>query len=152
MPVDLIPNPAASFGETYLGGGVVTEAYLNSDTVPLPNGTLVSLSPLTAPSLGPVTIKRSTITPDAYMLGVVVNAPTGGVLPGQVATIVTEGYALALFAATTTAGHYALQGTGTAGTCADSATATNAQTLGVVLSSVTIAAGTALVPIYVHRM
>jgi hypothetical protein len=58
---------------------------------------------------------------------------------------------LGLFGATTTAGHFANVGATTAGTFVDSATPTNNLTMGTILSSVTIAAGTALVPMYLGR-
>jgi hypothetical protein len=64
MPVDLLTNPAAYFGETYIGGGQVVEYYNNADTVPLTNGMLVSLIAIVAPSLGPATVKRSPTVAD----------------------------------------------------------------------------------------
>jgi hypothetical protein len=150
MPVDLLTNQGL-FGETYVGGGTLVEQYVNSDTVALQNGNLVSLVAIVAPSLGPATVKWSPTTADGFILGVVINAPTGGVPVGGVASVVTRGFALCLFAATTTAGHFANVGATTAGTFVDSATATNNLTMGTILSSVTIAAGTALVPVYIGR-
>jgi hypothetical protein len=150
MPTDTLINQGL-YGETYVGGGQVVEYYNNGDTVPLTNGTLVSLIAIVAPSQGPATVKRSPTTADGFILGVVTNAPTGGVPVGLPVAVVTRGFALGLFAATTVAGHYALVGATTAGTLLDSATATNALTMGTILSSVTIAAGTALVPLYVGR-
>ena len=82
-----------------------------------------------------------------------ISAPTGGYLPGAVGVqVVVEGWALALFGANTTAGHLALSSTVTAGICVDAAAATLGQTIAYILESVTIGAGTALVPVYVHKM
>jgi hypothetical protein len=158
MPTDQLVNPAGLYtagtagGPVYTAGETVLQAIYDPGQVGnLVNGNLVSLMPVTAPATGPVNIKKSTTTADAYVLGVVVGATGTGYPPGSNVQVQILGLCLCLFAATTTAGHYALQGTGTAGTLIDSATATNGVTLGVILSSVTIAAGTALVPVYLDR-
>jgi hypothetical protein len=150
MPVDLLTNPGALFGETYIGGGQVVEYYPNGDTVALTNGQLVSLIAIVAPSLGPATVKRSPTTADGFILGCVINAPTGGYPVGSPVAVCTRGFALALFIANTTAGHFANVGATTAGTFVDSATATNNLTMGTILSTVTVA-GSALVPVYIGR-
>jgi hypothetical protein len=155
MPVDQITNPTAEEGEAYLGGGQVVEMYQYDPAASgnLLNGMTVALEALTSPSVGPVLIKKATTTPDFLMLGIVTGAPTGGYTPGQVVEVVVDGYALALFDANnTTAGHLGLQSSTTAGDLTDSATATLGKTMCTILSSVTIASGSALVPVYVHKM
>ena len=155
MPVDQLVQSTTQEGLTYIGSGKVVEQYqfdpAGSGTIA--NGTLVSLQNLTSPSVGPVLIRQSTTTADFKMLGVAINPPTGGYLPGSIVQVVVEGYALALFDAhNTTAGHLGLQSVTTAGSLVDNAAATLGQTMCVVLESVTIASGTALVPVYVHKM
>ena len=154
MPVDLAVNPTAEESETYLGGGIVTGYYqfdpAGSGTIL--NGTACAFQTLTAPSIGPLLIRPTTTTQGFNIAGVAIGAPTGGYLPGSIVQIVVEGWALALFGATTTAQHLALSSTGTAGIFVDSASATLGQTMGVILEAVTISSGTALVPIYVHKM
>jgi hypothetical protein len=78
-------------------------------------------------------------------LGVAVDAPAGGYVPGQVVKIKTAGVAEVLFddAGNTTFGHLAIQSATVAGQALDSAAATLAKTLGVILETVTVtAAGT----------
>ena len=155
MPVDQITNPTAQESEAYISGGRVVEYYQfdSAGSGTMPNGTLVTLQALTSPSVGPALIRQSTTTADFKMLGVVTNAPTGGYLPGQVVEVCVEGFCLALFDAhNTTQGHLGLQSVTTAGSLVDSATATLGQTMCTVLETVVIAAGTALVPVYVHKM
>ena len=154
MPVDQITNPTAQEGETYLSGGQVVELYQfdPAGAGTLVNGSLVALQTLTAPSLGPALIRPTTTTQGFNILGIVVGAPTGGITPGGIVMVCVEGFALALFGATTTAQHLALSSTTTAGICLDSASATLGQTIAVILEAVTIASGTALVPVYVHKM
>lgn len=155
MPVDQIINSTAEEGETYISGGRVVEYYRYDPSASgnLINGTLVTLEALTSPSTGPVLIDKATTTPDFLMLGVIVNAPTDGVAPGGVAEVCVEGFCLALFDANdTTAGDLGLQSATTAGSLTESATATLGKTMCTILESVTIASGTALVPVYVHKM
>lgn len=155
MPVDLITNPTAEESESYISGGRVVEYYQydSSQSGNLVNGTLVAMESLTSPSTGPALIKKATTTPDFLMLGVVTNAPTGGYAPGSVVEVCVEGFCLALFDANnTTAGHLGLQSSTTAGSLTDSATATLGKTMCTILEAVTISSGTALVPVYVHKM
>jgi hypothetical protein len=155
MPVDSIIQPTTEEGESYISGGRVVEYYQydSAQSGNLVNGTLVAIETLTSPSVGPALIKKATTTPDFLMLGVIVNAPTGGVAPGGIAEVCVEGFCLALFDANnTTAGHLGLQGATTAGSLTDSATATLGKTMCTILESVTISSGTALVPVYVHKM
>jgi hypothetical protein len=155
MPVDQIVQPGVQEGETYIASGTVVQTYIYdpAQVGNLVNGNLVSVEALTFPSQGPALIKKSTTTADAFMLGVVINAPTGGYTPGSVVMVQTEGFCLALFDAhNTTAGGYGLQSVTTAGSLVYNAAATNALTMCVVLENVTIASGTALVPVYLHRM
>jgi hypothetical protein len=158
MPTDQLVNPAGLYtagtagGPVYTAGETIIQAiYDPAQAGNLVNGNCVSLEPVTAPATGPVMIKKSTTTADSYVLGIVVGAPTGGYVPGSNVQVQVLGLCLCLFAATTVAGNYALQGTGTAGTLMGSATATSGITLGTILSAVTIAAGTALVPVYLDR-
>jgi len=158
MPTDQLVNPAGLFtagtagGPVYTTGVVVVQAiYDPAQSGNLLNGNLVELEPITAPATGPILVKKSATVADNYILGVVVGAPTGGYAPGSNVQIQTQGVCLCLFAATTVAGNFAIQGTGTAGTLAGSGTATTGVTMGVILSAVTISAGTALVPVYLDR-
>jgi hypothetical protein len=155
MPVDQIMNPTAEESETYISGGRLLEYYQfdPAGAGTMPNGTLVSLQNLTSPSVGPALIRQSTTVVDFKLLGVVTNAPTGGYVPGQVVEVCVDGFCLALFDAhNTTAGHLGLQSVTTAGSLVDAAAAVLGQTMCVVLEAVTIGAGTALVPVYVHKM
>ena len=155
MPVDQIVQPTTQEGETYIASGnvIALHQFDPAGAGVILSGQLVSLQNLTAPSTGPVLIRQSTTVVDFKLLGIAINAPTGGYLPGSIVQVVVEGFVLALFDAhNTTAGHLGLQSVTTAGTLVDAAAATNAQTLGVVLEAVTIASGTALVPFYVHKM
>ena len=153
-PAKELVNPLAEEGEDASYGGVVQ--YFQYDPAAsgnLVNGNLVVLEDLTAPSTGPVLIKKATTTPDFRMLGVVASAPTGGYTPGSSVEVVTEGVCLALFDANNTVvNHLAICSSTTAGTLTDSSTATVGKTMGTILEAVTISSGTALVPIYLHKM
>lgn len=86
-------------------------------------------------------------------LGVAVDAPAGGYAPGQVVKIKTAGVAQVLFDDnSTTFGHLAIQSAATAGQATDSATATLAKTLGVILETVTVSAAGTLVPVLIRIM
>ena len=154
MPVDLIGNYNTQEGETYIGGGVVVEQYQYDPAQAgnLVNGNLVVFEDLTTPSIGPVLIKKSTTTADFRMVGIVINAPTGGYVPGSIVQVVVKGWCLALFDANNTVvNNLALQSTTTAGTLTNNAAATLGKTMGVVMEAVTIASGTALVPCYIGK-
>ncbi len=156
MPVDQIVNPAGTESETPSNGSVVEYYQLNpsSDEI-LINGNLVSLVALTAPATGPVLIDLAETTPNQFMLGVVVDAPTGGYLPGSIVAVQVEGTALALFDENnTTAGHGGVQSSTTEGTLTDAAiseTTVLGTVMCIILSSVTLGA-VGLVPVYLHRM
>lgn len=155
MPVDLITNPTAEESETYIGGGQVIETYQYdpAQSGNLLNGNLVVFEDLTAPSTGPVLIKKATTTPDFRMVGVVINAPTGGYTPGSVVQVCVKGWCLALFDANNTVvNNLGICSSTTAGTLTNSATATVGKTMGTVMSAVTISSGTALVPFYCGKM
>lgn len=157
MPVNQLVNPLAEEGESASYGAVVEYfQYDPAQSGNLVNGNLVSMEALTAPSTGPVLIKKSTTTPDLLFVGIVVNAPTGGYTPGSAVAVLVKGVALALFDANnTTAGQIAIQSSTTAGTCTegtDAATVQVGTVVGIILESVTIGSGTALVPLYVNKM
>ena len=149
-PAKTLTNPLAEEGESASYNGLVMEIqYDSAATGNLVSGTLVAIET----GSGPFVVKKATTTPDFLMLGVVVDAPTNGVAPGGVATVLVEGITQALFDANnTTAGHLALESSTTAGTLTDSATATLGKTMGTILQTVTIASGTALVWIYLHKL
>lgn len=153
-PAKELVNPLAEEGEDASYGGVVQYfQYDPAQSGNLVNGNLVVFEDLIAPATGPVLIKKATTTPDFRMLGVVVDAPTGGYTPGSSVAVATEGVVLALFDANNTVvNHLALCSSTTAGTLTDSSTATVGKTMGTVMEAVTIASGSALVPIYLHKM
>lgn len=154
MPVNQIVNPTAEEGEnaSYGNHSIMVE-YDSAQSGNLVNGTLVAIEGVTSPPTGPFLIKKTTTTPDFLMLGVVVNAPTGGVAPGGVAEVLTEGICQALFDANnTTQGGLGLQSSTTAGSLTYSATATLGKTMCTILQTLTISSGTALVWVYVHKM
>jgi hypothetical protein len=153
-PAKQITNPLAEEGETADNGNLVLVIeYDSAGSGNLVNGTVVAIETVASATGVTKLIKKVTTTPDFLMLGVIVDAPTGGVAPGQAAHVLVEGIAPVLFDANnTTAGHLALQSSTTAGSATDSATATLGKTLGTILASVTISSGTALVDTYVHKM
>jgi hypothetical protein len=153
-PSKELVNPLAGEGEDASYSSVVEYyQYDSAASGNLVNGNVVALEDLTAPSTGPVLIKKATTTPDFRMLGVVVDAPTGGYTPGSSVAVLVEGIALVLFDANNTVvNHLGIQSSTTAGTLTDSSTATLGKTMALVLEAVTIASGTALVPCYVHKM
>lgn len=153
-PANQLVNPLAEEGEAAsYGAHVINVQWDPTASGTLVNGNVVALLDLTAPSTGPVQVKKATTTPDFRMLGVVVSAPTGGYLPGAAVEVVTEGIALVLFDANNTVvNHLGIQSSTTAGTLTDSATATLGKTMCTILEAVTISSGTALVPCYVHKM
>lgn len=150
-PVNQITNPLAEESEAASNGGVVEVwEYDSAQSGNLVNGTLVAVE---TGAQSPPLIKKATTTPDFLMLGIIVDAPTGGYTPGSACHVLVEGKVQALFDANnTTAGHLGLQSSTTAGSLTDSATATLGKTMVVVLQTVTIASGTALVWCYVHKM
>lgn len=86
-------------------------------------------------------------------LGVAVDAPAGGYLPGAVVKIKTGGKVDVLFDDnSTTYGHLAIQSASVAGEALDSATATVGKTLGFILESVTISAAGTPVPVWLRIM
>ena len=150
MPVNQLTNPLAEEGESASYGHHEIEiVYDSAASGNLLNGNVVVIEPTNIPFV----IKKNTTTPDGFLLGVVVGAPTGGYTPGSVVQVLTYGIMQVLFDANnTTAGHFAIQSSTTAGTATDSATATVARTLGVILQTVTISSGTALVWVLVKEM
>ena len=151
-PAKQLVNPLAEENETADNGNLVLVCeYDSSQSGNLVNGTLVAIE--TESSDTTILIKKATTTPDFLMLGVIVDAPTGGYAPGQACHVLVEGKVDALFDANnTTAGHLGIQSSTTAGSLTDSSTATVGKTMGTILESVTISSGTALVPIYLHKM
>lgn len=153
-PSKELQDPLGGEGESSTNSGLVE--YYQYDPAAsgnLVNGNLVVFEDLTAPSTGPVLIKKATTTPDFRMLGVVVDAPTGGYAPGSSVAVAIDGIVLALFDANNTVvNHLAICSSTTAGTLTDSSTATVGKTMGSILEAVTIGSGTALVPIYLHKM
>lgn len=154
MPLDQLTNPTAQESETYIGGGQVIETYQYdpAQSGNLVNGNLVVFEDLTAPSIGPVLIKKATTTPDFRMVGIVINAPTGGYAPGSIVQVCVKGWCLALFDANNTVvNNLGICSSTTAGTLTNSVSATTGKTLGTIMSAVTISSGTALVPFYVSK-
>jgi hypothetical protein len=153
-PAKQIVNPLAEENEAASNGSVVEYyQYDPAQSGNLINGNLVVFEDLTTPSTGPILIKKATTTPDFRMLGVVVDAPTGGYIPGSSVAVIVEGPTVALFDANNTVvNHLGICSSTTAGTLTDSSTATVGKTMCSIMEAVTIASGTALVPVYVHKM
>lgn len=97
-------------------------------------------------------VRRTSIAASLFtMIGVVVNAPAGGYLPGSIVQVVTSGAAYAILDANNvTFGQYAVYGTTTSGAATAAATILTGKTLGVILATTTIASGTAVVPVYIN--
>ena len=131
---------------------------------PIPVGTVVKLETIATGTITgdgsytPAYVTPTTTTATFTMFGVVVGGSTLGssaapaavsgvaIGAGQIAMVCVHGVCQILFDANnTTSGHLALQSTTTAGSATDSATATVGKPLGMVLQTVTIASGTALV-------
>ena len=129
MPAKQLVNPLAEENETADYGNVVLVCeYDSSQSGNLVNGNVVAVE--TESSNTTLLIKKATTTPDFLMLGVVVDAPTGGYAPGSAVHVLVEGFTQVLFDANnTTAGHLGLQSSTTGGTLTDSSTATVGKTL-----------------------
>jgi hypothetical protein len=96
-------------------------------------------------------VRLATTTAAFTNIGVAVNAPTGGYVPGQIVQVCTEGVApVTCDANNTTFGHLLVAGATTAGAATDSATATAGKTIATCLATTTIASGTANVYAWVH--
>jgi hypothetical protein len=151
MPNTQLTNPTGEEGESNSYSLLTIDLLYDStiaSTIPLNNGNVVVLEVTNQPFV----IKKNTTTADFLFIGVVVNAPTGGYLPGQVVEVCTQGITQVLMDANnTTAGHMAVQSATTAGTGTDSATGTLGKTIGTLLETKTIASGTALVWCYVGK-
>lgn len=149
MPVDQLVNPLAEENEGASYGRVVEYFQYNpAASGNIQNGTAIKSIDLTAPSTGPILITPTSTTPDNRFVGIVVDAPTGGYTPGSSVAVCVAGPCLALFDANNTVvNEFGIQGATTAGTLTISATATLGRKFIVVLEAVTIASGTALVPV-----
>jgi hypothetical protein len=149
MPVDQLVDPLAEENENATYGRVVEYFQYNpSASGNIQNGTAVKSIDLTAPATGPILITPTSTTPDNRFVGIVVDAPTGGYAPGSSVAVCVAGPCLALFDANNTVvNEFGIQGSTTAGTLTISATATLGRKFIVVLEAVTIASGTALVPV-----
>lgn len=91
-------------------------------------------------------IRKATTTPGFNNIGVVVNAPTGGYVPGQIVQVCTLGIAQVLCDANNvTFGNLLIAGSTTAGAATNSASATAGKTIATSLQTTTISSGTALI-------
>lgn len=154
-PAKQIVNPLGEENEAADYGNVVLVCqYDPAQSGNLINGNVVCFEDLTAPATGPVLIKKTLHgTVDFRMIGVIVDAPTGGYAPGQACHVLVEGFAQVLFDANNTVvNNLGVQSATTDGTLTNSSTATVGKTMASILEAVTIASGTALVPCYVHKM
>jgi hypothetical protein len=164
MVATQLSNPIGEEGEGWQTEQVV-ETYqydpsVTSTTV-LTNGMVVIISSgfisgATATSVTttqyPV-IRKATTTASFTNIGVVVNAPANGYVPGSFVQVCTKGIAQVLCDANnTTYGHLLVAGATTAGAATDSATVTAGKTIAICLATTTIASGTALVFGYVGLM
>lgn len=153
-PSKVLTDPLGQSGEAFEYGGETK--YFQYDPAAsgnLINGTIVKAKASLSSTTAEVLAITTSSTPDFTFLGVVVNAPAGGYAPGAVMQIAQSGVALVLFDNnSTTYGHLALQSAATAGQATDSATATLAKTLGIILETVTISAAGTLVPVLLRIM
>lgn len=154
MPAKSIVNPLGQSGENPDNGLEVQ--YYQFD--PAASGTIltgqiVKAKASLASSTSPVLAITTSSTGDFTFLGVAINAPAGGYLPGQVIEVATAGKVNVLFDDnSTTFGHLAIQSAATAGQATDSATATLGKTLGVILETVTVSVAGTLVPVLLRFM
>lgn len=162
MPVNQLSNPTAEENETWSTSNEIIEVLYDPSvtaTTTLTNGMVVQVTGGYTVAGGDVTsvgaagaapypvIRKTTTTPNFATLGVVVNAPTGGYVPGSVVQVCVSGIADVLCDANnTTFGGLLITGSTTAGAATYSASATLGKTIGVALATTTISSGTALVP------
>jgi hypothetical protein len=151
-------NPIGEEGEGW-STGVVVEYFQYDPSVSaatvLTNGMVVIISGGFLPGTGDVTsvasnaypvIRKQTTTPALTNIGVVVNAPTAGYVPGQIVAVATAGVVQVLCDANnTTFGQYLINGSTTAGAATAAATPTEGHSIALCLQTATIASGTALV-------
>lgn len=154
MPSKQLIDVLGQSGEPFETGGEVS--YFQFDPAGsgvIINGTVVKSKAADASLTGEVLAIATTTTPDFNFLGVAVNAPAGGYLPGQVMQVARTGLVQVLFDDnSTTYGHLALQSAATAGQATDSATATVGKTLGVIEETVTVSAAGTLVLVNLRPM
>lgn len=154
MPSTQISDPLGQSGEDFTYGNEFR--YVQFDPAGsgvIINGSVVKAKATLASTTAELLAILTTSTPDFTFIGVAVGAPAGGYKPGDVMKIVISGVALVLFDANnTTFGHLALQSAATAGNATDSATATLAKTLGVILETATVGAANTLLPVLLRIM
>jgi hypothetical protein len=155
MPVAQLTNPAAEENEG-ASSGVHTISAINGDTVALNPGQLVEFVTPFVAGTSQFKVKRSSTTADFLLAGVLTGSSTetsaGTIAVGAACEVIVEGHTQGLFGASTTAGDVVTQSTTTAGICLDAGTTPVLyKTIGVVLNTVTISSGTALVDMYVHK-
>lgn len=153
-PSKQLTNPLGTEGESFDTGSQFI--YMQFD--PAGSGVIINGSVVKQKAVLPALTSEplcvlTTSTGDFTFLGIAVDAPAGGYLPGQVVKIQTDGVAQVLFDANnTTYGHLAIQSAATAGNATDSATATLGKTLGVILETTTIGAANTLQLVYLRIM
>jgi hypothetical protein len=154
MPSKSIVNPLGQSGESPDYGVQVQYVQFNpAGSGVILSGSIVKVAAALTSPTGELLCALTSSAGDFTFLGVAIDAPAGGYVPGQVVKIAVGGVALVLFDDnSTTEGHLAIQSAATAGQATDSATATVGKTLGVILESVTISAAGTLVPVLVRIM
>lgn len=160
MPNTTLTTPTGQENEQWGTSQTIEEYQYDPSvavTVPLLNGMVVIISggynagDQTSVTLAnyPV-IQKATTTPGYNNIGVVVNAPTGGYLPGSIVQVCTKGVAQVLCDANnTTFGNLLIAGSTTAGAATAAASPTSGKTIAKCLQTATISSGTALVYGYV---
>ena len=107
MPDTQLTNPNAEESEQWSTSQVIEEYLYDptaTSTTPIVNGDVVVMYGGYTPSLGTTSttvvstsaipvVRRATTTPGAITVGVAINAPTGGYLPGSVVQVVVKGVA-----------------------------------------------------------
>jgi hypothetical protein len=162
MPDTQLTTPTGEQGENWGTAQVIEEFQYDPSvtaTTVLTNGMVVIISSGYTPGTGVVTslgaaaypvIRKATTTPSFLNVGVVVNAPTSGYVPGSIVQVCTKGVTQVLCDANnTTYGNLLVAGSTTAGAATASASVTAGKTIALCLQTATISTGTALVYGYV---
>jgi hypothetical protein len=155
MPSKQLTDPLGQSGEVFdYGNDFIYVQFNPAGSGVIASGNVVEVVQTTlASTTAQMLCQLTTSTGNFTFLGVAVDAPAGGYLPGQVVKIATSGKVSVLFDDnSTTFGHLAIQSAATAGQATDSATATLGKTLGFILETVTISAAGTLVPVWLRIM
>jgi hypothetical protein len=160
MPATILTTPTGQENLQW-GTALVVEEYLYDPTVAagtaITNGQVVIMfggytfstnttSATVISSTAVPVIRLQTTTPAFTNIGVAINAPTAGYLPGSIVQVAVEGVVqIVADANNTTYGQFLINGSTTTGAATASAGVSAGHTIAVCLQTATIGAGTALV-------